>query len=164
MGAGFDDFVILNGHELLRLALMLSGQPEPAEDLVQTVLVKAYRRWDVVAAAERPIAYVRTMLVREHISWRRRMASREIIGAVPDVKAPSNPMDEVDARVEMWSLMATLPRMQRTVLVLRYYEDMSDKQIAEIMGCADGSVRSNASRGIQNLKTRMDPVEWSDQH
>lgn len=152
MSASFDEFVTHHGPELLRLAYMLSGSREQAEDLVQNALVKTYRRWDTVATADRPIAYVRTIVVREHVSWWRRLSNREAPGAIPDniaVDSPDVAVAETDA---MWRLLATLPRRQRAVLALRYYEDLADSDIAQLLGCSAGTVRSNASRGLSTLR------------
>lgn len=152
MSASFDEFVTHHGPELLRLAYMLSGSREQAEDLVQNALVKTYRRWDTVATADRPIAYVRTIVVREHVSWWRRLSNREAPGAIPDNIAIDSTADAVAEADAMWRLLATLPRRQRAVLALRYYEDLSDNDIAELLGCSAGTVRSNASRGLATLR------------
>lgn len=152
MSASFDEFVTHHGPELLRLAYMLSGSREQAEDLVQNALVKTYRRWDTVATADRPIAYVRTIVVREHVSRWRRLSNREVPGAIPDSIASDSPDDAIAETDAMWRLLATLPRRQRAVLALRYYEDLSDSDIAQVLGCSAGTVRSNASRGLASLR------------
>ena len=153
MSAEFDEFVTLHGPELLRLAYMLSGSREQAEDLVQNALVKAYRRWDAVSSADRPIAYVRTIVAREHLSWWRRKSSHETPGLVPDQAGDDSPDTAVAETDAMWRLLATLPRRQRAVLALRYYEDLSDAGIAELLGCSEGTVRSNASRALASLRS-----------
>lgn len=155
MSAGFDEFVTRHGPELLRLAYMLSGDRGRAEDLVQGSLVKAYRRWDSVSAADRPIAYLRTMVVREHLSWRRRRSNHEVPSTVPDIGSVSDSTTAVVETDAMWRVLAILPRRQRAVLVLRYYEDLSDASIAETLGCALGTVRSNASRGLATMRSAM---------
>lgn len=152
MSADFDEFVTHHGPELLRLAYMLSGSREQAEDIVQNALVKASRRWDAVTAADRPIAYVRTIVVREHVSWWRRLSNREVPGTIPD-RAGDDLLAAVIAETDaMWRLLATLPRRQRAVLVLRYYEDLADRDIAGLLGCSEATVRSNASRGLATLR------------
>lgn len=152
MSAGFDEFVTHHGPELLRLAYMLSGSREQAEDLVQNALVKTYRRWDTVSAADRPIAYVRTIVVREHLSWWRRLSNREVPGAIPDDLTGDFPDAEIVETDATWRLLATLPRRQRAVLALRYYEDLPDDDIAKLLGCSAGTIRSNASRGLATLR------------
>ena len=145
MEAGFDDFVAARGDALLRFAYLLCGDAHLAEDLVQGVLARAYRRWP------KPEAYVRAMVVNEHLSWRRKRSSREVVvAATPDVAA-REPAD-LGARDEAWRLLATLPPRQRAVLVLRYYEDLSDRAIAEVLGCSASAVRAYAARALATLR------------
>jgi RNA polymerase sigma-70 factor (sigma-E family) len=158
MSAEFDEFVTHHGPELLRLAYMLSGSREQAEDLVQNALVKTYRSWDTVRSADRPIAYVRTIVVREHVSWWRRLSNHEVPGVIPDNVVGDSPDAEITETDAMWRLLATLPRRQRTVLALRYYEDLPDADIAQLLGCSPGTVRSNASRGLATLARSAE--EW----
>lgn len=144
MEPGFDDYVAARGDALLRFAYLLCGDAHLAEDLVQSVLAKAYRRWP------KPEAYVRRMVVNEHLSWRRRRSSGEVVvAATPDAAAGGADLAERDA---MWRLLATLPRRQRAVLVLRYYEDLSDAAIAEVLGCAESTVRAYATRALAALR------------
>jgi RNA polymerase sigma-70 factor (sigma-E family) len=151
--AGFDDLVAARGDALLRFAYLLCGDRHLAEDLVQTVLARAYLRWAKVSASERVEAYVKKMIVNEHLSWRRRRASGEVTQAVPAVATRTPDVgDAVTARDEAWRLLATLPRRQRAVLVLRFYEDMPDAAIADLLGCSAGAVRSYASRGLAALR------------
>lgn len=148
---GFDEFAAARGDALLRFAYLLCGDAHLAEDLVQNVLSRAFPRWDRVAAAAHPEAYVKKMLVNEHLSWRRRLSSREVVrDALPD--APVAADDAVVHRDAAWRLLATLPRRQRAVLVLRYYEDLSDAAIAEVLGCSAGAVRAYASRALATLR------------
>lgn len=158
MSAEFDEFVTHHGPELLRLAYMLSGSREQAEDLVQNALVKAYRSWDTVESTNRPIAYVRTIVVREHVSWWRRLSNHEVPGVIPNNIVGDSPDAEITETDAMWRLLATLPRRQRTVLALRYYEDLPDADIAQLLGCSAGTVRSNASRGLATLRKSVN--EW----
>jgi RNA polymerase sigma-70 factor (sigma-E family) len=155
MSAEFDEFVTHHGPELLRLAYLLSGSREQSEDLVQNALVKAYRRWDAVRAADRPAAYVRTIVVREHLSWRRRLSNHERPGPIPDQVAAEPPESSIVELNAMWGLLATLPKKQRTVLALRYYDDLSDAGIAELLGCSEVTVRSNASRALASLRVHF---------
>lgn len=150
----FDDLVASSGRSLLRLALMLSGSLHTAEDLVQTVLVRAYRHWDRVAAADRPEAYLRRMVVNEFLSWRRRMTSREVpVAELGDVRGVEDDSTRQAQRDAMWRLLALLPRQQRVVLVLRYYEDLPDAEIASVLGCSPSTVRSNAARALASLRS-----------
>jgi RNA polymerase sigma-70 factor (sigma-E family) len=153
MVVGFDDLVAARGDALLRFAYLLCGDAHLAEDLVQNVLARAYARWARVSAADSVEAYLKRMLVNEHLSWRRRRASREVVLAEPGAtRAYPGPGDAVVDRDAAWRLLATLPRRQRAVLVLRYYEDLSDAGIATALGCSAGAVRAYASRALATLR------------
>lgn len=147
----FDGFVLARGPHLLRFAYSLVGDRGLAEDLVQEALVKAYRRWDGRVGAERPEPYVRRIVVNTFVSWRRRRSSTEVPGPVPE----RSRVDGVDALVQrdlMWRLLAGLPHRQRAVLVLRYFEGLPDSEIAALLGCAEGTVRSLAARAFATLR------------
>jgi RNA polymerase sigma-70 factor (sigma-E family) len=165
MDQTFEDYVADRGHALLRFSYLLSGNLHTAEDLVQEVLGRAFLRWRRMAEVEQPDAYLRTAIVREYLSWRRRRASGEaLLGTVPE-PAESTADDRGAARLadrdEMWSLLGTLPRRQRAVLVLRYYEDLPDTRIAEVLGCRTGTVRVHASRGLSHLRRLLEPSRSS---
>ncbi|HZO67843.1 MAG TPA: SigE family RNA polymerase sigma factor [Kribbellaceae bacterium] len=150
----FDELVASSGRRLLRLALMLSGNLHTAEDLLQTVLARAYRHWDRVAAADRPEAYLRRMVVNEFLSWRRRLTSQEVpVAELLDTAGDDDSSARQAQRDAMWRLLARLPKQQRAVLVLRYYEDLPDPEIAAVLGCSASTVRSNAARALAKLRT-----------
>jgi RNA polymerase sigma-70 factor (sigma-E family) len=150
----FDELVTSSGRRLLRLALMLSGSVHTAEDLVQSALARAYRHWDRVAAADRPEAYLRKMVVNEFLSWRRRLTSTEVpVAELLDAAQTDDPSDRQVQRDAMWRLLARLPKQQRAVLVLRYYEDLPDSEIATVLGCSASTVRSNAARALASLRS-----------
>jgi RNA polymerase sigma-70 factor (sigma-E family) len=155
----FSEYVIARGPALLRFGFVLCGDRHLAEDLVQEVLARAHRQWRRVEAATSPDAYVRKAIVREFLSWRRRLTNRELV--IGDLPEPTHrddgrdPQTGITDRDEMWWLLAQLSRMQRAVLVLRFYEDMSNEQIAELLGCAAGTVRMHASRGLAHLRITM---------
>ena len=155
----YDELVRANERSLLRLGLMLSGSVHTAEDLVQTIFARAHRKWDRIGSLENPAAYLRTMVVNEFLSWRRLLKNHEIPLAEP-LDQPAD--DDIGARQAQrdatWRLLAALPRRQRTVLVLRYYEDLPDDEIAELLGIAPGTVRSNAARGLATLRDKL-PAE-----
>ena len=152
----FDELVQSSERRLLRLGLMLSGSIHTAEDLLQTVLARAHRRWDRIAELEHPEAYLRTMVVNEYLSWRRLLKNREVPLAEP-IEQPA--ADDLSARQAQrdatWQLLSGLPRKQRAVLVLRYYEDLPDSEIAEVLGITPGTVRSNAARALATLRDRL---------
>jgi RNA polymerase sigma-70 factor (sigma-E family) len=144
------------GRALLRFAYVLSGDAHLAEDLVQEVLARVHRRWDRITAMDSPEAYIRTAIVRQFLSWRRRRSAGEaILSEVPEPAAREEPQQRVLARDQMWRLMAGLPRAQRAVLVLRFYCDLPDDEIARLLGCGESTVRSQASRALARMRKLM---------
>jgi RNA polymerase sigma-70 factor (sigma-E family) len=145
-----------HGRALLRTAYLLCGDEHLAEDLVQTALLKALRIWRRSATAEQPRAYLRRVLVNEYVSWHRRRSTHErpTVTAALDRPGP-DPTARVDDRDEAWRLLALLPRRQRAVLVLRLYEDLTDADIAAVLGCSTGTVRAHASYGLATLRDRI---------
>lgn len=126
-----EEFTAGRGKALLRFALMLCANPHSAEDLVQSALARVYPRWARVARLSHPEAYVKKVILREHLRWRRKRSGREL-----PVSESVDPMSgETDAagahadRDAAWALLAGLPPRQRAVLVLRYYEDLADAEI-----------------------------------
>ncbi|MFG1627801.1 SigE family RNA polymerase sigma factor [Kribbella sp. NPDC049227] len=155
----FDELVQSSERRLLRLGLMLTGGVHSAEDLVQTVFARAHRKWARISALDHPEAYLRTMVVNEFLSWRRLRR----YGEVPVAETADQPSGEdISARQAQrdaaWRILSGLPRQQRAVLVLRYYEDLPDSEIAEVLGVTPGTVRSNASRGLETLRNKL-PAE-----
>jgi RNA polymerase sigma factor (sigma-70 family) len=114
-------------------------------------------RWHRLTHVEQPDAYLRTAIVRQFLSWRRRLVSRESsLELLPEQKSSTpDPAARYAARDEMWRLLATLPPKQRAVLVLRFYEDLPDDQIAAVLGCRSTTVRVHASRGLARLRERF---------
>lgn len=152
----FDEVVASNERRLLRLALMLSGGVHSAEDLVQTVLARAHGRWDRIGSVDKPDAYLSKMVVNEFLSWRRRLKNQELpLAELPDAPADDDVSARLVQRDAAWRLLAGLPRQQRAVLVLRFYEDLPDDEIATILGCSAGTVRSHASRGLATLRANL---------
>lgn len=149
------------GRALLRFAYVLSGDAHLAEDLVQEVLARMHRRWAKVTAMDHGEAYVRAAIVRQFLSWRRRRASTEaILAEVPEPAVRHQPQqqEQVVARDQMWQLLGGLPRNQRAVLVLRFYEDLPDDEIAALLGCGVSTVRSQASRALAKMRTMLSEV------
>lgn len=156
MDRDLEALVADHGQALLRTAYLLCGDAKRAEDLVQSALLKALRRWRKVDAPVNAYAYLRRIVANEYVSWRRLRSSGErpvtherLDGTTTDVASA------VDDRDEAWRLLATLPKQQRAVLVLRLYEDMTDADIADVLGCAVGTVRSHASLGLATLRERL---------
>jgi len=151
----FVEFVELRGSALLRTAQLMCGTRHDAEDALQTALEKAYRHWDRVDADTDPEPYVRKILVNLVISRARRWKIlREIhMARLPEVPA-SGP--DVELRGALISELQALGPRQRAVLVLRYWEDLSENETAELLGCSVGTVKSQASRALTRLRSRLD--------
>jgi RNA polymerase sigma factor (sigma-70 family) len=143
-----------HGQELLRLAFVLTGDAPLAEDLTQTALADAYRHWRKVSTVEFPHAYVRRMLVNAHLTWRRRRSSTERVSELSDndFAAVPDPADLIAGRDEARRLLMSLGRRAHTILVLRYYVDLSDVEIAFTLGVAESTVRATASRALAQLR------------
>jgi len=153
----FDSFVVARGRALLRFAYVLCGNRPLAEDMVQEVLARAHQRWSRIERMEAPEAYVRKSIVREYLSWRRRKASTEVMVAeVPERVDPCDSEHVIVERWEMWALLSGLPRAQRAVLVLRFYNDLGDDEIANALGCTRSTVRAHAARALARLRSILD--------
>ncbi|TQS46035.1 SigE family RNA polymerase sigma factor [Cryptosporangium phraense] len=153
--AGFDEYVAARGLALLRFTYLLTGDYHLAEDLLQEALAKVHRRWSHLADAERPTAYVQKAILHQYLSWRRRRSSTE----TPIAEPPEHPtIDHAELfaeRTQLWHALSALPRQQRAVLVLRFYEDLDDDEIARLVGCSVVTVRSHASRGLAALRNSV---------
>jgi len=150
----FEDFTATRLPALLRYATLLSGDRDEGHDIVQDVLTRALVRWSRIGAIEEPYAYVRTMITNHFLSLRRRRR----LWTVPlrdsdDHVQPPDP--EPGDSGTLWQMLAALPRQQRAVLVLRYYEGLSDDEIAEVLGCRPGTVRGYASRALATLRIEL---------
>ena len=148
----FAEFVAGRSAELLRLAYVLTADQHAAEDLLQSALTKAAARWGRIHSA--PEGYVRQIMYREQVSWWRRRARRPVTVAarVPDRPAP-DPMVMVEARLALREALLALPPGKRAVLVLRYLEDLPEAQVADILGCSVGTVRSQTHKAIVQLRS-----------
>ncbi len=153
---GFEQLVATRWAALYRTAYLLTGQQGDAEDVLQSTLVKAFGSWRKVARAESPEAYVRRMLVNEFISTqrRRRRAREHTARQRPAEPAPAHEESVAD-RVDLWPQVRALAPRQRAVVVLRYYEDLSERQIAETLGCSVGTVKSQAAQALRTLRARL---------
>jgi RNA polymerase sigma-70 factor (sigma-E family) len=147
----FHEFVVARSPALLVTAYLLTGDRGTAEDLLQITLMKAHRHWARIRAAGEPEAYLRRIMANQRISWwrRRRVAIADL--PLPDVPVPDD-FGRLELRDELWRALRTLPPRTRAVLVLRYWEDRSEAETARILDCSVGSVKSQASRGLQRLR------------
>jgi RNA polymerase sigma-70 factor (sigma-E family) len=151
--ADYENFVRAQLPRLLRYATMLTGEREQAADLVQDVLVKVYRRWSRISGTEHPERYVLRMTTNGYLSWRRSRSARLITSAeLPEEVRPDDFAAEHALREDMWQRLARLPRRQRAVVVLRYYEQLADAEIADLLGCAQATVRAHAHRALTTLR------------
>jgi RNA polymerase sigma-70 factor (sigma-E family) len=148
----FRAFAASRRARLLRAAYLLTGDAGLAEDLVQTALFKTALRWRRVAASGDPEPYVRRILYTEHVSaWRRRGAP-EVLGARTPDAPDSAAAADVEQRLVLRDALAKLTPKQRAVLVLRYYEDLTEVQAAQVLGCAPGTVKSQARHALMRLR------------
>jgi len=157
--AGFAGFVREHTDVLLRTAYLLTGNAQNAEELVQDTLVRLYPKWDRVAQADVPLAYVRRSLTNGYINYQRRAARREYPhDDVPERVDPRDVMTQLADRDQIWTGLRFLPERQRAALVLRFFEDMTDEESAAALGCRVGTVRSLISRGLAALREQMAPT------
>ncbi|MEV4019037.1 SigE family RNA polymerase sigma factor [Nonomuraea angiospora] len=151
---GFREFVRGRQHVLMRTAYLLTGDAPQAEDLLQTVLMRTARHWRKLTKDGNPEAYVRRALVNEHISWRRRRRAKETLTAYPpEIERGTGPEDESLHRMALQRALLRLTPRQRAVLVLRYYEDRSVDETADLLGCSPGTVKSQTSHALGRLRT-----------
>jgi RNA polymerase sigma-70 factor (sigma-E family) len=157
--AELEGFLAERGERLLRTAILLAGSQEEGEDLLQAALERVFRRWcgihgDPEGYLRRTMAHLATDGWRRHTRWRRGIGMLSAVdpGYLPD------PTTGIDHRDQLVRLLVQLPARQRTVIVLRYWEDLTEKETAVIMGCSVGSVKSATSRGLQRLRQLSDPV------
>lgn len=147
----FGDYVAARRPALLRFALALTGNAADAEDLVQTALTRTAARWQTVRRQDAPDPYVRRAMVRLHVNrWRSLLSREHPADPLPELPAAAT---DPDVRTVVWAALGSLPPRQRAVVVLRYYEDLSEAQIADVLGCSRGTVKSQAAKALARLRT-----------
>jgi RNA polymerase sigma-70 factor (sigma-E family) len=148
----FEDYVRSRYPELLRFAHVLTGDRELAGDLVQDALERTGVSWRRVRRQDDPEGYVRRIIVNRFINRSRSLRRERLVADVPEPPAhlDGEPRDEL-----LWRLVATLPRQQRAVLVLRFFLDLSEAQIADVLECSVGTVKSNGSRAMAKLRSAL---------
>lgn len=151
----YREFVVARSAALLRTAYLLVGDRSKAEDLLQTALVKTYLAWDRIKDAGATEAYVRRVMATTATSWWRRRWRVEHVAVSADEPAVADASARLADADEVRRLLLTLPARQRAVLVLRYYDDMSEKDVAEMLGISRGAVSSTAARGLAALRRRI---------
>jgi RNA polymerase sigma-70 factor (sigma-E family) len=161
----FEEFAATRLDAVVRFATVLTNDRGLAEEVVQEVLIRAHRRWTQIESLDQPEAYVRRMIVNEFYSWRRKWArivprsSDEL--ALLDAQSGRTEPDHATTIAERRTLLAEvakLPRKQRAVLVLRYYEGLPDAEIATTLGCSETTVRGYAFRALKSLRVELAPA------
>ncbi len=149
-------FVAARSSALLRTAYLLMGDRGRAEDLLQTALTKAYLSWGRIRDHGAVEAYVRRIMATTATSWwRRRWHGETPTETLPDVAAQGDFGGSHAERDELWRLLQDLPVKQRAVLVLRFYEDMNEAEVADALGVSRGTVKSHTSRALAALRARL---------
>lgn len=150
----FEGFAATRWRRLVRTAYLLTGDYHEAEDVVQATFAKVFRNWSRISRLEEPDAYVHRALVNNNLSRHRRRRVRQLLTPVlPEREhTAGGGHREVEERSALLQALAGLPQRQRAVVVLRYWEDMSESQVAEVLGCSLGNVKSQASRGLAKLR------------
>ncbi|AMM06816.1 SigE family RNA polymerase sigma factor [Streptomyces albidoflavus] len=148
----FETFAAARWPRLLRTAYLLTGDHHEAEDLVQVTLAKLFPAWPRVRGLDEPDAYVRRALVNNNLSrFRKRRVVQLLTPRLPE-RAQEGGAARTEERSLLLEALGTLPPRQRAVVVLRYWEDLSEQQAAEVLGCSPGNVKSQASRGLRKLR------------
>ncbi|RNL79243.1 SigE family RNA polymerase sigma factor [Nocardioides marmorisolisilvae] len=148
--ADFDAFVAERGDALWRSAWLLTGDAHRAEDLVQTALGKCWPKFERVSANGSFEAYVRRTMFTTYTAWWRRRWNGEV--ATATLPESATVAADVDARTDLISALATLPKGQRAVVVLRYFDDLTEQQTADVLGCTIGTVKSQTARALVALR------------
>lgn len=161
----FEEYAAAAWSTLYRSAYLLAGNYADAEDLAQQTLIKAHRAWAKVGASDSPNAYVQRILINTFLSSKRPKARRlELLtdeipqrgGATSTAAGAAGTPGTSDERMALWPHVKQLPPQQRAVIVLRYFEDLDEAEIAEILGCSRGTVKSTAHRALKSLRAALD--------
>lgn len=155
---GFRDYVAARQRAFLRTARMLTGDEHTAEDLVQATLERVWPRWESIVRGGDPDAYVRRVLVNTYSSWwRRKWRGEQPTSDLPEITTADDEYAQADLADAMRRLLPTLPPRQRAVLVLRFYDDLTEAATADALGCSVGTVKSQASKALARLRLSTDP-------
>ena len=158
--ARLGDYVRGQWPALVRYATALCGDPTEAEELVQSALVRVALRWPVVRDKDNPDGYVRRAIVNGYLTTWRRIRSRETsVAEPPEVGVVADSATGIDDVMTVRRALATLPPRQRAVLVLRYLEDRSEQETADLLGCSVGTVKSQASKALAKLRNAVEGGE-----
>jgi RNA polymerase sigma-70 factor (sigma-E family) len=155
--SAFSDFVAASTGRLFRTAYVLVGDHQLAQDLLQESLIKAYVAWPRLRDESKAEAYTRKIIVTTCISWRRRRSFHERPVAVLPEAPEADQTDRLAAQDDLWAQIHRLPPGQRAAVTLRYFEDLSEAQTAELMGCSVGTVKRQVASGLAKLRGWMGP-------
>jgi RNA polymerase sigma-70 factor (sigma-E family) len=156
----FAAFVRSRGDHHLRMATLLTGDPDAAEDLVQASLVKLYRAWPRLDTSADPDAYLRRIIVNTRRSWWRAQWRRETpVSEVPDTAVREDAAERHAVGALVRQALALLSSQQRAVLVLRYCEDLPEAEVASLLGCSVGTVKTHAHRGLRPLRASLGDLD-----
>lgn len=149
----FRGFVIARGSALVRSAFLLTGDQQLAEDLVQSALEKTARHWGSIRFAGAAESYVRRTMYREQVSiWRRRRVAEDLTDVIPEQRRTTDAGDPVEDRIVLSQALGGLGRRQRAIVVLRFYEDLTEREVAEMLGISVGTVKSQTSKALHRLR------------
>ena len=155
----FTEFVRANTASLFRTAYLMTGDYQRAEDVLQGAFVRVYQHWTRVERMGQPAGYARKVVVNQSVSWWRRRSSHESLLTTIDEPTWDGHVDDVAEHERVWRAVLSLPRRQRAVTVLRYYEDMTEAQIAETLDMAPGTVKSHSHAAVRRLAELLgDPI------
>ena len=161
MDEEFGQFVAARGRALCRTAYLLAGDWQVGEDLVQEALTRTYLRRRRLRSADALEPYARKVLVSLFLSSRRRLWTREVpFASVPD-GASNDQLEAAEDRYGLWPALLALSTQQRAVLVLRYFEDLTEADIAAVLGCSPGAVKTHAARGLDRLRKSISLEGWT---
>jgi len=154
----FEQFVATSAQGLLRLATVLTAEPSAAQDVVQAVLERAFRDWMRISTLQYREAYVRRMITNEALTLRRRARRIVLTDAVPEGEALDR-TSRIGDEDELIQAVRRLPPKQRAAVVLRYFDDLPDADIAAALGCREATVRGYVLRGLRRLRIDLEPDE-----
>lgn len=161
----YEEFLSTRLGDLLRFSVVLCGDRGLGEDLVHDVLIRANTRWDRIGAADSPFAYVRRMLVNEHLTWRHKWSRQIPTADISPAATSPDPAQQIADRDDLMPRLRALPARQRAAIVLRYYGGLSDVEIADTLGCSSGTVRGYISRALAAMRVQLDSetsFAWKD--
>jgi RNA polymerase sigma-70 factor (sigma-E family) len=152
----FDAFMTASWPSLYRTAVLMTGDPQLAEDLLQTAMGKVYKAWPRISRMEHPRSYARKILAHEATTWWRKRSSSELPSEIrPESASTPGHEDQVAEADWMWQALRQLSPRQRAVLVLRYYEDLTGAQIGETLGISEGAVKAHTHHALRNLESTL---------